>query len=102
MRVSGYQVDPLRLYDGPEFAEYCIAQSAYLPASRDRSACATCALGKLCDAGFQEQVSRVAAGLNPSLTECKTFDPASLEPERLLAGLDDAEAAFARAHIFVS
>jgi hypothetical protein len=98
--VSGYNVDPSKHYDGPEFDEYCIAEGKYLPASRDRAPCATCALGDLCQAGFEEQVRRVMAGENPSLTECKIFAPESLMSESLLRGLSEEATEFVKEKVF--
>ena len=100
MKVSGFNVDPLAKYDGPEFEEYCISARAYLPASRDRSACLVCPLGLLCDAGFKEQVRLVVAGESPSLTDCKVFPPEALKQEALLEGLADTQRAFVIHHVF--
>jgi hypothetical protein len=94
-----FNVDPYGQYDGPEFEEYCIAEVKYLLASRDRSACASCALSSLCQAGFEEQVRRVMVGENPSLTEGCVFEPEALEPHRLLAGLTPEQRAFVRSKI---
>ena len=87
-------------YDGPEFDEYCISEKAYLPASRDRTPCTTCPLGNLCEAGFREQVRRVVAGENPSLTECKSFTEVSLAEDALLAGLAPDQRAFVLQNVF--
>ena len=100
MKVAGFNVDPLVRYDGPEFEEYCISEKAYLPASRDRTPCLTCPLGSLCDAGFKQQVKRVAAGENASLTECKVFPESKLEKEVLLEGLSDIQRVFVEEHVF--
>jgi len=99
MRKAGPIVDPHGRYDGPEFDEFCISEGRYLPASRDRTPCITCTLGNLCQAGFEEQVRLVAAGENPSLTECKTFTDESLQPANLLSGLSEQQVAFVRKHI---
>lgn len=100
MKVNGFNVDPRSRYDGPEFAEYCIAEKAYLPATRDRTPCITCPLGDLCDAGFKEQVRLITNGENPSLTECKVFPDDALSRDNLLNGLSDQQRAFVLHHVF--
>ena len=98
--ISGPTTDPLERYDGPDFEEYCIREAAYLPASRDRSACQSCPLGNLCQAGFEEQVRKVLAGENPSLTECKQFSEESLRQENLLQGLTEQQRRFVLLHVY--
>jgi hypothetical protein len=100
MKVKGFNVDPRLPYDGPQFEEYCIAEKAYLPASRDRTPCISCPLGNLCDAGFQEQVRLISSGENPSLTECKVFPEQALTKDSLLAGLSEDQRAFVLHHVF--
>jgi hypothetical protein len=100
VEAAQHSVDPSERYTGPEFDEYCISEGKYLPASRDRTPCTTCPLGDLCQAGFEEQVRRVVAGENPSLTECKTFAPESLTREALLKGLSDEAARFVQEKVF--
>ncbi|MEI2453514.1 hypothetical protein ABU614_09080 [Lysobacter firmicutimachus] len=100
MKVSGFNVDPRRRYDGPEFMEYCISEKAYLPADRDRTPCITCPLGQLCEAGFHEQVRLVTSGQNPSLTECKVFPDEALSRDGLLSGLSSEQRAFVLRHVF--
>lgn len=100
MRVHGFNADARFRYDGPEFEEYCISEGKYLQASRDRTPCLTCPLGKLCDAGFQEQVRLVANGENPSLTDCKVFPDEVLSERRLLEGLDPEQKLFVLRHVF--
>ena len=87
------------LYTGPDFEEYCIREGRYLSARRDRSACLTCPLGDLCEAGFEEQKRRVVTGENPSLTEGCAFNSDSLEPHRLLEGLRDEQRDFVLTHV---
>ena len=89
-----YVVDPQERYDGPEFEEFCISEGKYLPASRDRTPCITCPLSDLCLPGFEEQVRRIMRGDNPSLTEGCVFDPESLRPHKLLAGLTEEQKTF--------
>ena len=91
--------DPSKPYTGPDFDEYCISAGAYLPASRDRTPCTTCPLGDLCQAGFEEQVRKVVAGENPSLTDCKIFPEESLRPENLFSGLTDDQIQFVKRHV---
>jgi hypothetical protein len=65
-------------YRGREFLEYCVSEGCYMEATRDRSPCSVCVLEELCQAGFEEQVRRVNAGENPSLTEeMEVPDPVS-------------------------
>jgi hypothetical protein len=85
---------PAGRYDGPDFEEFCIDKGAYLSARRDRTPCGTCPLGELCDAGFAEQIRRVEAGENPSLTEGREFDDEALAPPQLLAGLSPDQSEF--------
>lgn len=94
MKVGAYNVDPESPYDGPEFEEYCISESRYLPASRDRTPCVTCPLGNLCQPGFEEQVRRVIEGRNSSLTEGCSFPVESLTRDSLLRGLTYEQQAF--------
>lgn len=100
MEAGGHNVDPSRRYEGPEFDEYCISEGRYLAASRDRTPCRTCPLGDLCQAGFEEQVKRVAAGENPSLTECKTFASEALTRDALLNGLTEQARRFVEDKVF--
>ena len=100
MKAAGYNTDPRRRYDGPEFDEYCIREKAYLPASRDRSPCITCPLGDLCDAGFKEQVRLVANGEDPSLTDCKIFPEEDLTRDKLLSGLSPEQRRFVLGHVY--
>lgn len=97
--MSIYNTDPRDRYDGPEFDEYCIDKSGYLPACRDRSPCLDCSLNKLCQAGFDEQVKRVIAGVDPSLTKDCELTAQDLTWERLLEGLSPEAAAFVVARI---
>src|SRR5690349_3799526 len=99
--VSGpaFNTDPAAKYSGPDFDEFCIREGRYLPASRDRTPCITCPLGNLCQAGFEEQVRKVVAGEDPSLTACATFSEEALQPGNLLAGLTDEQIAFVRKHV---
>ena len=99
MNNTTYNTDPSRRYDGPEFEEYCIAESKYLPASRDRTPCITCPLNNLCIPGFEEQVRRLQNGENPSLTEGCEFDPESLKAENLFKGLTEDQIDFVKKHI---
>jgi hypothetical protein len=94
-----YNVDPAKRYEGPQFEEYCISEGRYLPASRDRTPCITCPLSTLCQPGFEEQVRRIQAGENPSLTDGCAFDPDALPPARLLAGLSEEQKAFVLAKV---
>lgn len=89
-----YNVDPRQRYEGPEFEEYCISEGRYLPANRDRSPCMPCPLFTLCQLGFEEQVRRIQAGENPSLTEGCGLSSASLSREALFAGLTPEQQAF--------
>jgi hypothetical protein len=91
--------DPSRRYDGPEFEEYCIAEKSYLLASRDRTACISCPLGTLCQAGFEEQAKRVMIGKNPSLTEDEIFTEEQLSPRQLLQGLSEGQIVFLTKHV---
>lgn len=93
------EADPSKAYTGPEFDEYCISAGAYLPASRDRTPCITCPLGQLCQVGFEEQIRKVAAGENPSLTDCKVFSEESLRPDNLIAGLTGDQIRFVKKHV---
>lgn len=99
MESRGVATDPGPIYSGPDFDEYCISEGSYLPASRDRTPCITCPLGNLCQAGFDEQVRRVTAGEDPSLTACGRFKEEDLRPENLLAGLTEDQVAFVRRHV---
>lgn len=98
-RESLRKYHPTERYDGPEFEEYCISEAKYLPASRDRTPCLTCPLSTLCQAGFDEQVARVARGENPSLTEGCAFDPEALAPHNLLRGLTEEQTAFVKSKV---
>src|ERR1700730_15524885 len=93
MQVS-LKVLPTEHYDGPEFEEYCISEGKYLPARRDRTPCISCPLFSLCQAGFEEQVRKIQAGENPSLTEGCAFSERALTREALLNGLTPEQAAF--------
>ena len=86
-------------YDGPAFDEYCISEGRYLPAHRDRTPCIPCPLSNLCQAGFEEQVRRVIAGEDPSLTSACSIPPTALAPESLLDGLTAEQAQFVLAKI---
>jgi hypothetical protein len=99
LKDHSYQTDPRKIYDGPEFDEYCIREGGYLPASRDRSECAVCPLGNLCQAGFEEQVRKVTNGENPSLTDCKVFAEEALMPENLVVGLSDDQVRFVKKYV---
>ncbi|MBX9669803.1 MAG: hypothetical protein K2X93_19420 [Candidatus Obscuribacterales bacterium] len=94
-----YNVDPTKLYEGPEFEEYCISEGKYLPASRDRTPCITCPLFTLCQPGFEEQVRRIQEGENPSLTEGCAFPEGSLEPANLFAGLTQEQIDFVKSKV---
>jgi hypothetical protein len=85
---------PTEQYEGPEFEEYCIAEAKYLPASRDRTPCISCPLFNLCQPGFEEQVRRLQAGENPSLTDGCGFSERALTREALLVGLTPEQAEF--------
>jgi len=89
-----YNVDPTKLYDGPEFEEYCISEGRYLPASRDRTPCMTCPLFNLCQPGFEEQVRRIQQGENPSLTSACSFPEGSLSRDNLFDGLTQEQIDF--------
>jgi hypothetical protein len=86
-------------YLGPEFDEYCISEGKYLPATRDRTPCTTCPLGNLCQVGFEEQIRRIAAGKNPSLTDGCAFPDKTLTPRSLLNGLTSEQQSFLRSKI---
>ena len=92
-------VDPAQRYDGPDFEEFCIAEKRYLSAQRDRTPCLSCELSNLCQAGFDEQVQRVLAGKNPSLTDDCTLAAGDLTAERLFDGLNEPQIAFLKRHI---
>ena len=94
-----YNGDPHERYEGPDFDEFCIAEKGYLSAQRDRTSCISCALSNLCQAGFAEQVRRVAAGQNPSLTKDCEFAAADLTSERLFDGLLETQITFLKRHI---
>ena len=94
-----FNVDQKFHYDGPDFDEFCIAEKAYLRASRDRSPCVRCPLSKLCQAGFEKQVSLAVEGKDPSLTKNCELTVGDLTAERLLSGLNDEETAFVKSHI---
>lgn len=94
-----FKTDPLQLYEGPEFEEYCIAEAKYLPATRDRTPCIECPLNNLCIPGFDEQVRKLQNGENPSLTEECSFDPDRLLPENLFNGLTETQIIFLKKHI---
>lgn len=89
-----YNVDPTKVYDGPEFEEYCISEARYLPANRDRTPCMTCPLFNLCQPGFEEQVRRIQQGLDPSLTNGCAFDGDVLSPDNLLKNLTNEQKDF--------
>ena len=89
-----YQINATKIYDGPEFEEYCISEGRYLPASRDRTPCITCPLYNLCQVGFEEQVRRIQSGENPSLTEGCIFSQEALSKENLLDGLTPEQVEF--------
>lgn len=93
MQVS-LNVLPTGRYEGPEFEEYCISEAKYLPARRDRTPCLSCPLFNLCQPGFEEQVRRIQAGENPSLTEGRSFSERALTREALLTGLTPEQAEF--------
>jgi hypothetical protein len=97
--MEGGHYPPDAPYDGPDFDEYCIAEGRYLSARRNRIACATCPLRNLCEAGFDEQVRRVAAGENPSLTEGCAFEADELSAGKLLDGLTDEQIQFVKSNI---
>jgi hypothetical protein len=88
-----------QLYNGPDFDEYCVSESAYLPANRDRTPCLTCPLSNLCQAGFEEQARRAITGEETSLTKDCQMPLADLGPENLLAGLDGRQRAFVTQHV---
>ncbi len=94
-----HNVDPKFPYDGPDFDEFCIAENGYLKASRDRSPCISCALSKLCQAGFEKQVHLAVEGKDPSLTKDCELTASDLTAERLLAGLTEEEIAFVKTYI---
>lgn len=94
-----YNVDPRFPYDGPDFDEFCISEKGYLKASRNRISCLSCALSKLCQAGFEKQVSLVNEGLDPSLTKNCEYNSSDLTAERLLSGLSADEIEFVKIHI---
>lgn len=94
-----YNTSPAKPYDGPDFEEYCISEGRYLPATRDRTPCISCPLSNLCLPGFEEQVRRIQAGENPSLTDGCAFEPDTLTPARLLDGLTDEQKAFVLAKV---
>ncbi len=89
-----YNVDPTKIYEGPDFEEYCISEGKYLPANRDRTPCITCPLFNLCQPGFEEQVRRLQQGENPSLTIGCAFEGDTLAPENLLKDLTDEQRDF--------
>jgi hypothetical protein len=97
--MQGLKVHPSQLYDGAEFDEYCISEARYLPASRDRTPCLSCPLNSLCQAGFEEQIRRLQAGENPSLTEGCAFRPDALGPQQLFNGLTEEQKNFVVAKI---
>jgi hypothetical protein len=99
MENQTYNIDPSKLYDGPEFEEYCISEGKYLPASRDRTPCISCPLSNLCQAGFEEQVRRIVSGKDPSLTNGCAFTDDQLNPPQLLAGLTEEQRNFVCAKI---
>lgn len=91
---KAYELDPRKRYDGPNFAEYCISEASYIPATRDRTACVCCPLSELCQAGFDEQVRRILAGENPSLTDDLTIGPEDLTRDLLMRGLTSEQQTF--------
>ncbi len=92
--MDHFNVKPDGMYDGPDFDEYCISEGRYLPARRDRSPCIPCPLSNLCQAGFEEQVRRMIAGEDPSLTSACSARPDALNTELLLNGLTPQQARF--------
>jgi hypothetical protein len=94
-----FNVDPLGFYDGPEFDEFCISEKGYVRASRDRTGCSTCSLANLCQAGFEEQVRRVEAGEDPSLTKGCTLSSSDLTPAKLFSGLREDQVSFIKYHV---
>lgn len=92
--MSDFNLRQDELYNGPDFEEYCISEGRYLPARRDRTPCTPCPLSNLCQAGFEEQVRRVIAGQDPSLTSVCSIPPTALVPENLLSGLTTEQAQF--------
>ena len=99
MHLFLYKIQPTERYDGPAFDEYCISEGKYLPANRDRTACITCPLSNLCQAGFEEQVRRLQRGENPSLTDGCAFTTDELSGERLLKGLTTEQIEFVRRNV---
>ncbi|MBK9152494.1 MAG: hypothetical protein IPM26_16615 [Saprospiraceae bacterium] len=99
MNSNKYTTDPSKIYDGPNFEEFCIAQAKYLPANRNRTDCITCPLNNLCIPGFEEQVRRVISGENPSLTEGCSIDTNDLTSEKLFEGLSTEQINFIKKHI---
>ena len=95
----GFNLDPRHPYDGPDFDEFCISEKSYLSARRDRNACVTCALSRLCQAGFEHQVLLVVQGKDPSLTKDCQLTEKELTAEYLLRGLTDEQIEFVRAHV---
>jgi hypothetical protein len=94
-----FNTDPLQAYDGPDFDEFCISESKYLRAQRDRTRCSTCALSNLCQAGFEHQVALVVEGKDPSLTKDCQLTADELTADRLLDGLSQQQIDFVRMHI---
>lgn len=96
---QAFNTDPRLLYDGPDFDEFCIAEKGYLTARRDRAACIKCALSRLCQAGFEHQVSLVVQGKDPSLTKDCQLTETELTAARLLDGLTDEQIEFVKTHV---
>jgi hypothetical protein len=94
-----FNVAPHHLYDGPDFDEFCISEKSYLSARRDRSACIKCPLSRLCQAGFEHQVSLVVQGKDASLTKDCQLTENELTAERLLNGLTDEQIKFVKTHV---
>jgi len=94
-----YNTEPTTKYDGPDFEEYCISEAKYLPANRNRTQCVSCPLNNLCIPGFEEQVRKIQAGENPSLTEGCSFEPDKLSAENLFKGLTEEQIEFLKKHI---
>lgn len=99
MKNNNHCTDPTERYQGPDFEEYCISESRYLPATRDRTPCITCPLNNLCIPGFEEQVRKIQNGENPSLTEGCVIPDSSLSREHLFKDLTETQINFLLKHI---